>query len=162
MKHIRYILFSGLMIFTFQVSAQSPRMVKWPELESLINHKSDTTYIFNFWATWCNPCVKELPHFDKLEKTFAGKKIKVVLVSLDFKRQFESNLIPYLQKNNIVSEVLLIDEPDYNSWIDKVDKSWGGAIPSTLIVNTSTGLHKFYEREFTLEEINTTVKPLLP
>ncbi|MDQ3049507.1 MAG: TlpA family protein disulfide reductase [Bacteroidota bacterium] len=143
-------------------SAQTSRIIKWPELESLLNVNSDTTYVINFWATWCKPCIKELPYFDNLASTFAGKKIKVVLVSLDFKRQYETVLKPYLVKNNVVSEVLLIDEPDYNSWIDKIDTSWNGAIPATLILNNKTGIRNFYEREFTLEEINNTVKPLLP
>ena len=144
------------------VSAQPVRMIKWPELESIINSGSDTTYVINFWATWCKPCIKELPHFDKLAATFPGRKIKVLLVSLDFKRQFETNLKPYLVNNNVVSEVVLIDEPDYNTWIDKVDKSWSGAIPATLIFNNANGIRSFYEREFTLDEINKTVKPLLP
>ncbi len=149
-------------ITSTSAQAQSSKIIKWPELESLLNNKSDTTYVINFWATWCKPCIKELPYFDKLAETFTGKKIKVVLVSLDFKRQYETGLKPFLVKNNVVSDVLLIDEPDYNTWIDKIDKSWSGAIPATLILNNSTGVRKFYEQEFTLEEINNTVKPLLP
>jgi|SRR5688572_30406295 len=145
-----------------EVTAQNARIIKMNELEKLLNNTSDSTYVINFWATWCKPCIKELPHFDKLTTSFPGAKLKVVLVSLDFKRQFESVLIPYINKNNIQSEVLLIDEPDYNLWIDKVDKSWSGAIPATIIINSKTGVRKFYEREFTLEEINSTVKPLLP
>ncbi len=156
-----YILLLLLLTATI-VPAQSARIIKWPELESVIKSGSDTTYVINFWATWCKPCIKELPHFDKLVATFPGRKIKVLLVSLDFKRQFETNLKPYLLNNNVVSDVLLIDEPDYNTWIDKVDKSWSGAIPATLIINNSTGIRNFYEREFTLDEINKTVKPLLP
>jgi thiol-disulfide isomerase/thioredoxin len=143
-------------------AAQTPRVIKWPELERQLNIKSDTTYVINFWATWCKPCIKELPHFDNLEKTFEGKKIKVLLVSLDFKRQLETTLRPYLEKNGVVSEVVLIDEPDYNSWIDKVDPSWSGAIPATLILNNRTGVRNFYEQEFTSEELYKTVKPLLP
>ena len=158
---ILFVLVSGILI-SKKVTAQNARIIKLDELEMLLNHKSDTTYVINFWATWCKPCIKELPHFDNLTATFPGSKLKVVLVSLDFKRQFETGLIPYLTKNNIKSEVLLIDEPDYNQWIDKVDKSWSGAIPATLIINSKTGVRKFYEREFTLEEINSTVKPLLP
>ncbi len=144
------------------VSAQEARIIKWAELETLLNPVSDTTYVINFWATWCKPCIKELPYFDQLKNNFPGRKLRVILVSLDFKRQFEINLKPYIIKNKIQSEVLLIDEPDYNLWIDKVHPSWGGAIPATIIINSSTATRKFYEREFTLEEINNTVKPLLP
>jgi len=158
----KFIIGSLLVFLSCFAEAQSPRMIKWPELEAMLNTKSDTTYVINFWATWCKPCVQELPHFDKLEKTFAGQKIKVILISLDFKRQFETNLKPYLVKNKVVSDVYLIDEPDYDLWIDKVDKSWSGAIPATLILNNTLGTRNFYERDFTLEEINKTVKPLLP
>ena len=157
-------------IFTFLVvllissvaMAQNVKVIKWPELEAKFSTSSDTTYVINFWATWCKPCIKELPHFDNLEKTFSGSKIKVILVSLDFKRQYDSVLIPYLVKNKVQSEVWLIDEMDYNSWIDKVDNTWSGAIPSTLIYNNSKGTRGFYEREFTAEELNKTVKPFLP
>lgn len=146
----------------FTLSAQNRSVIKWPELAAITGNKSDTTYVINFWATWCKPCIKELPYFDSLTESFPGKKLKVILVSLDFKRQYESHLIPYLEKNKIRSDVFLIDEPDYNSWIDKIDSSWNGAIPATLIINNSKGIHKFYERDFTSEEITNTVKPLLP
>ena len=149
-------------IYIGNVSAQDARIIKLADLEQLLSPDDDTTYVINFWATWCKPCIKELPHFDQLKNNFPGRKLRVILVSLDFKRQFETNLKPYVLKNKIQSEVLLIDEPDYNLWIDKVDPSWSGAIPATLIINNSTGTRKFYEREFTLDEINNTVKPLLP
>ena len=150
------------MILALNTNAQKARIIKLPELEMLLNPQNDTTYVINFWATWCKPCIKELPHFDALEETFPGSKIKVILVSLDFRRQYESLLLPYISKNKVKSQVLLIDEPDYNSWIDKVDPSWSGAIPATLVVNKQSGIRKFYEREFTREEINETVKSLLP
>ena len=161
MKKI-FLALSVLMTTMISASAQQARIIKLPELEKIISPVTDTTYVINFWATWCKPCIKELPHFDALESTFAGSPIKVILVSLDFRRQYESVLLPWIEKNKIQSQVLLIDEPDYNSWIDKVDPSWSGAIPATLIVNHKAGIRKFYEREFTREEINETVKTLLP
>ena len=91
-------LFLVTAILSSAAMAQDARVVKWPELESLLNSKTDTTYVINFWATWCKPCIKELPHFEALEKKFSGSKIKVILVSLDFKRQYDSTLMPYLVK----------------------------------------------------------------
>src|SRR5690606_6809447 len=46
--------------------------------------KNDSIYVINFWATWCKPCIKELPAFEKIASEYADKKVKVLLVSLDF------------------------------------------------------------------------------
>jgi thiol-disulfide isomerase/thioredoxin len=91
--------------------------------------------VMNFWATWCKPCVQELPYFEELNKNYSASGLKVVMVSLDFKRELESRLKPFVQKNNMASEVLLLNEHDYNSWINKVDSSWSGAIPATVIIS---------------------------
>lgn len=120
-------------------------------LESYLQKSNDTTYVVNFWATWCLPCVKELPHFEKLNHTFSHKKVKVLLVSIDMPTKVETSLIPYIKKKNLRSEVVLLNDPDANSWIDKVDKSWSGSIPATIIYNANH--RKFYERSFTYEEL---------
>ena len=141
--------------------AQQPEIIKLPQLMDLLGPDTDTTYVINFWATWCKPCVKELPYFDKLASEFKDRKVKVLLLSLDFRRQYESRLIPFLEKHGVKSEVKLVDEIDYNSWIDKVDPSWSGAIPATIIINKSTGSKNFYEKEFTYSELKKVVEPII-
>jgi len=125
--------------------------IDYKELQPLLNKKNDTTYVVNFWATWCKPCVKELPAFEKLNKKYESKKVKVILVSLDFPKQLESKVIPFVEDRKIKSQVVLLKDPDANSWIPKVDESWSGAIPATLIYNTNN--RKFYERSFTFEDL---------
>ena len=133
-------------------------MIKWETMDEILNKKTDTTYVINFWATWCKPCVAELPVFFEQEKQLSNKAIKFYFISLDFKRDFTTRLIPFVQKQNISSSVYLLDEPDYNAWINKVDSSWGGAIPATLIYNFVQKQHKFYEKEFSGEELKQTIK----
>ncbi len=111
----------------------------------------DQSYIINFWATWCKPCVKELPLFEKLNNSDLDG-IKVILVSLDFKKQIESKLYPFLDKNKLKTEVLVLTDGDYNSWIDRIDPSWSGAIPATLFIKGDKRF--FVEKEYhTVEEI---------
>ncbi|SKC74601.1 TlpA disulfide reductase family protein [Ohtaekwangia koreensis] len=131
--------------FSFQHVAAQTAVVKFDRLEELMNSKSDKIQVINFWATWCAPCVKELPLFEKLN---AEKKsnIQVTLVNLDFADKVKK-VDAFLAKKNIESKVLLLDEIDYNAWIDKVDESWGGAIPATLVINPKNGKRKFIERE---------------
>ncbi len=160
---IRNYILAATCFLLFQVSihAQSVSLIRYPDLKKMLDKQDDTTYVFNFWATWCRPCVKELPYFDALVNRFEGKKLKVILVSLDFKRELESRLNPFVKGNKIVSPVFMMDEPDYNSWIDKVDKSWEGSIPATLIINHKNGVRKFYERDFSEPELNNLIQSII-
>lgn len=119
---VRFYLVIGLLFLPAFSFSQSVKEVKFSFLDSLMKNNNDTTYVINFWATWCKPCVAELPAFEEVNATSGGKKIKVILVSLDFKNQLNSRLIPYVKEKRINSTVVLLDEPNYNAWIDKVDR----------------------------------------
>ena len=106
------------------------------EIEPIFNRQSDTTYVINFWATWCKPCIEELPYFEDIQKNFSGEKVKVVLVSLDFEKDVETRLIPFLEERQLQSDVALLLDGKYNDWIAKVEDSWDGAIPVTLLYNS--------------------------
>lgn len=122
-------------------------------LETYIKPQSDTIYVVNFWATWCTPCIEELPHFEKLNANFKDKKVKVILVSLDMSKQVLTRLIPFVVKNKIQSEVVLLHDVDADAWINKVNPSWSGALPATLIYNA--GKRNFFEQSFTYETLLT-------
>jgi thiol-disulfide isomerase/thioredoxin len=128
------------------------------EFSHLLNKNNDTTYVINFWATWCKPCIKELPAFEKLHEEYSTNKVKVILASLDFPKQVKSHLIPFIDKYQIRSEVVLLDDPDANSWIPKVDPTWTGAIPATIIYNSKN--RKFYERTFNFDELTQEINSI--
>ncbi|PKQ68691.1 hypothetical protein BZG01_02935 [Labilibaculum manganireducens] len=127
------LLLSSLIISIKSVSAQEIKSHNFNELEPILHYQNDTTYVINFWAMWCKPCVEELPEFEDIRKDYTDKKVKVILVSLDFGKNTEDRLLGFLKKKNINAEVVLLDDPDANSWIGKVDKNWDGALPATLI-----------------------------
>ena len=130
------------------------------DLEPLFHRETDTTYVINFWATWCKPCVEELPYFEDLHDQFKGEKLKVILVSLDFPRDFEKKLIPFVQEHQLKSDVVLLTDGDYNAWIDKVNPEWGGAIPVTLVYNAKK--RKFKGEQFAnYDELADMVRSLL-
>lgn len=125
-------------------------------LEPYLKKDNDTTYVVNFWATWCVPCVEELPNFEKLNAEYKDKKVKVLLVSIDFPKMAETKLLPFVKKNNLKSEVVLLNDPDANTWINKVDSTWSGAIPATIIYKGDK--RRFYEKSFSFEELENEVK----
>jgi thiol-disulfide isomerase/thioredoxin len=153
MKHLFYLIF--LLLFSNAIVAQNVTVFdNYAHLEKEVLNDKNTIYVVNFWATWCAPCVKELPYFEKLNSE--NKSVKVVLVSLDFKDQIESKLLPFVKKKNINSKVVLLTDKDYNTWLLKVDKDWSGSIPATLIIKNEKKI--FAERIFSsYEELNEYV-----
>ncbi len=123
----------------------------------LNNRPSDTIYVYNFWATWCKPCVKELPYFDSLKVSDDNvPPIKLILVSLDFKEQIESTLEPFLKNRKIKDKVVVLTDGKVNTWIDQVDPTWSGAIPATLVIKGDK--KNFYEQSFhSYNELITTI-----
>ena len=124
--------------------------------EKFLNKKDNKIYVVNFWATWCAPCVKELPHFEKLNGNYKNKNVEVILVSLDFPHLYETKLKPFIKENKLTSKVIALDDVDMNSWIPKVDKTWSGSIPATIIYKNDN--KKFFEQSFTYDELETELK----
>ena len=105
-KKLQYLLLLSAVIFSMtSVSAQWKRsdlnvLYKYEELEHIFQYDNDTTYLINFWATWCGPCVKEMPYFQELAEFYEGKPFKLILVSLDFEKHIDTRLITFLNKHN--------------------------------------------------------------
>lgn len=133
----------------------SVKAYEYDGLKYYLNQKNDTTYVVNFWATWCVPCVEELPNFEKINAKYKENKVKVILVSLDMPKMIETKLLPFITKRQLKSEVILMRDPDQNTWLPKVDSTWSGAIPATIIYNKD--MRKFYERSFTYDELEKEV-----
>jgi len=147
-----YLIIVTALCIHLTVSAQQDVTVfeTFDEFEHLLETNSDSTYVVNFWATWCKPCIAELPYFEEANQTFKSQPVKFILVSLDAMKQLEKKVIPFLQKTDIQSQVVLLDDDDYNVWIDKVSPEWSGSIPATLLF--SKDKRQFVEQEF----INTS------
>ena len=129
------------------------------ELKTLLEKNDGKTYVINFWATWCAPCVKELPAFEKINKEYATKNVTVVLVSLDFPKQVAKRLIPFINKKKLQSRVVLLNDINENFWIKAIDSSWSGAIPATIIYNGKD--RKFYEQSFDYDQLETELQSFL-
>ncbi|MBF4484931.1 TlpA family protein disulfide reductase [Flavobacterium sp. CSZ] len=148
------------LLFAFSVSgySQNVKLLNIDQLNERIKNGKDSTYVVNFWATWCAPCIKELPHFEKLNAEFKSEKLAVLLVSVDFKSKLNSAVIPFVKRKNMKSQVFLLNESDPQKYIDRIDKSWSGSIPATLFIKEDQ--RKFIESEFTYEQLLTEYKKL--
>lgn len=155
-KPFFYIFLFG--IISISAYSQNVKLININQLNERIKNGKDSTYVVNFWATWCAPCIKELPHFEKLGAEYKSEKLAVLLVSLDFKSKLESNVIPFVKSKNLKNEVFLLNESSPQEFIDRIDPSWSGSIPATLFIKGDK--RKFVESEFTYEQLLTEYKKL--
>jgi thiol-disulfide isomerase/thioredoxin len=142
-------LVGGIRLQTFDFEGFKP----------FLNPANDTLYVFNFWATWCEPCVEELPYFEQMNEKYGKEKFKMVLVSLDFPKMTYSRLLPFIQNKQLKSKVIHLIDPNANSWIEQVDKNWSGAIPATLFIQGNQ--RRFYEKSFDLKSLESEIKSLI-
>lgn len=142
MPDMRVIVF--FFCFFIFYSASSQELIKLKDLQKIINSPQQTT-IINFWATWCAPCVKELPYFEALNRE--NKNVRVLLVSMDYDLDPNPEKVKrFVARKNIKSKVLILTEENPVSWIDKIDKNWSGALPTTLFISP-THQRKLFQGE---------------
>ena len=106
--------------------------------------ESKTPLIVNFWATFCIPCIKEIPYFQKLVKKYEKDDVKLLLVSLDLQEDY-SKIKSFAAKRKITVPIAWLDETDADYFCPKVDSTWSGAIPASLFINNKIGYRKFFE-----------------
>lgn len=135
------------LIFTAVTTyGQEARVVKLAELQQAINAPGEGVRVINFWATWCGPCVKELPFFEKVGKE--RKDVEVILVSTDLDLDPNPEKVHrFVKRKNLTSRVLILEVQPSNDWIDQLDKEWSGALPATIVFNAKTGKRKFVGQE---------------
>lgn len=153
-----------------EVSAERPipvaedslfiRVLNYDQLKPMLHQENDTTYVVNFWATWCTPCMEELPYFLALDSVYRNYPMKLVLVSLDFKKDYIRKLQPLVRSKKLEENVVVLEDNNANFWINDIEATWGGAIPATLVYKGKA--RTFYERSFDeLDELKEIVKPYL-
>ena len=163
----RRILYRALFAVAVGVSlgrcTDAPRelqVVGLSELQNVIGGPGDAVRVINFWATWCAPCIKEMPLFEELNKS--RPDVEVTLVSLDMDMDPNPDKVrKFVKQKEIKSQVLILDAGNPNEWIDKIDANWSGALPATLVINSKTGKRVLVEKELhagDLEELITQVQ----
>lgn len=96
-----------------------------------IRAESNGPILLNFWATWCVPCVRELPDLLRIRKEYAGRGLRLLLVSCDFDDQVEAARELLGRKGVDFLTYLKVGKDD--PFISALDDEWEGALPATFV-----------------------------
>jgi len=160
MKKLLTILYMGF--FLLSAIAQPPAIKKWKitDLEAYIE-KADHPLIINFWATFCVPCVKEIPYFQSTVDAHQQDGVELILVSLDLPDYYPARIAAFAKKQAYHATLAWLNETDADYFCPRVDKRWTGGIPSSLFVNNKTHYRRFYDRQLTEPQVELAIASLL-
>jgi thiol-disulfide isomerase/thioredoxin len=159
-KRLNFFLILILLVAFNYCKAQEIQKWKLSDLKAAIKN-ADKPTVFNFWATFCQPCVKELPYFQELVKKYDSTGVKLILVSLDLKDAYPKKIQSFAEKHGFTSSIKYLDETNADLFCPAVDNSWSGSIPASLFINNKTGYRKFFEEELSREKFATELRNLI-
>lgn len=158
-QQMRFLSTLTFVVISVWANAQADQ-IKLKDLQLIINKPADKVQVINFWATWCAPCVREIPLFEKLNQE--NGNVDVTLVSMDYDLDPNPEKVyRFMSRKNLKSRVLILAEINPNNWIDKIDKNWSGALPATLVINTKSGKRKFVEKELKDGELEKIIEEVV-
>ena len=154
------LLFSAFLLSGIAGRSQTAKQVSINELNSYIEN-SERPLVINFWATWCSPCLHELPYFVQTVKKYKGQHVELVLVNMDMKKNFPLKVNESIKRNQMQGTFFWLNETNADVFCPIIDPKWDGGIPATLFVNKSLGYRKFFERQLTERQFEAEVKLLV-
>lgn len=144
-------------MFSAGAISQDIKKIKITELENIIQ-ESKKPLIVNFWATFCIPCIEEIPYFEELSKKY---DVELLLVSLDLEDFYPDKIKKFAAKNKFTAPIAWLDEYDADYFCPKIDTTWSGAIPASLFINNQEGHRKFIEEQISMDELEKVIMAIL-
>ena len=150
-----------ILVFFLPALASAQTIEKWKieQLERYIQ-ASDKPLIVNFWATFCKPCIEEIPYFQSLVKKYDSAGIKLLLVSLDLKEAY-SKINSFAATHKFTAPIVYLNETNADIFCPKIDEKWSGAIPASLFVNNQKGYRKFFEEQIPEAQLEEEIKAII-
>jgi thiol-disulfide isomerase/thioredoxin len=116
--------------------------------------------LFDFWATWCEPCRAELPQLLKLERKWHDRGLVLVTVSADSADQ-QPAALKFLEHSGVRFPAFVKQVKDDDAFINAVDKKWSGALPALFLYDRSGHRVTSFVGEVEIADIEHAIDRLL-
>jgi thiol-disulfide isomerase/thioredoxin len=159
---VKKLIYSIVLVLLLSHGAKAQEIVKWKldDLKAAIKN-ADKPTVINFWATFCKPCIEEIPYFQQIVKKYDSAGVRLILVSLDMKEAYPEKIRSFAKKLSFTAPIKFLDETNADLFCPAVDESWSGAIPASLFINNKTGYRKFFEQQLTRDSLEKEIKAML-
>ena len=154
------LMLSSVICLTATAAGQDIKKIKITELEAYLQ-QCDHPLIVNFWATFCDPCVKEIPYFQSTAGKYKDQGVELLLVSLDLPSSYPGKISAFAQKNNYTVPICWLDETNPGSFRPKIDPKWSGGLPCSIFINNKTHYRQFFDRQLTERQVEPAIKAML-
>ena len=128
-------------------------------LQKIISSRNGKPLLINFWATWCVPCREEFPDLIKFYSDYK-EKVDVIAISVDYPKEIETKIKPFLDKMNPEFNTYVYSERDQEALINLINKNWSGALPATFVYDTDGKQVSFHDGKMSYEEFKNSVLKL--
>lgn len=115
--------------------------------------------VVHLWATWCEPCTRELPIYNEIQKRFSPQNVEFYLISADAPTD-EKEVLSFLQSKEIHFTTYLI-EGEQPAFIKTLHPTWAGALPATFIFRAGGKLDSMTLGETTNEQLQAKIQSAL-
>ncbi|MCY4418370.1 MAG: TlpA disulfide reductase family protein [Cytophagales bacterium] len=145
-------------------------VLRFQELKENIQENKSSVQVINFWATWCAPCVREIPYFQAVHEKYQNQSVRFLLVSLDSSKKL-ARVERFVKKKKLSMEIVLLNETDFDTILPQIHPNMEGAIPATLFlcgkktkgsfIHDSFSQKKLFQRDLSQKELEKEVKACL-
>jgi len=131
-------------------------------LKSELQAAHGQVVLVNFWATWCRPCLEEIPLLQAVEAEFADSRFRLISVSLDDYASTDTQVVPFMQKWFPDFRSYQSVEYEMDTMVSAIDPNWNEVLPTTYLLATDGSVAELIQGKFSKAELSRQIDALLP